>query len=87
MKTEVLKYYDKLYKNSWFLVKKKYDKYYIVNTAINMNQYIICNINLLFNIEEFVKKSTELVITSLINFYSGYNQVKLYSKSCDMTAF
>ena len=73
IKTEILKYYDKLYKNPWFLIKKKCDKYHIINIIINVNQYIIYNINFLFNIKEFTERSTEMAITSLINFYSGYN--------------
>ena len=54
---------------------------------MNANQYIIYNINLLFSVEEFMKRSAGMAIALLVNFYSGYNQVKLHSKLCDMTAF
>ena len=52
-----------------------------------MNQYIVQNMNLLSNVEEFVKKSVEMTVVSLIDFYFKYNQVKLHSELCDMTAF
>ena len=87
VKIEILKYYNKLYKNPWFLVKKKCGKYHIVNTAMNMNQYIIHNMNLPSNIKKFIKRSAEMTVTLLINFYFKYNQVKLYPESCNMTAF
>ena len=87
VKAEVLEYYNRLYRNPWFLVKKKCGKYHIVNAIMNANQYIIYNINLLFSVEEFMKRSAGMAVASLINFYSKYNQVKLHSKSYDMTAF
>ena len=87
VKVEILKYYDELYRNSWFLVKKKCGKYYIVNTAMNINQYTICNVNLPSSVKEFAERNTGMAVASLINFYSKYNQVKLHSKSYDMTAF
>ena len=37
VKAGVLKYCDRLYRNPWFLIKKKCDKYCIVNTAMNTN--------------------------------------------------
>ena len=73
VKIEILKYYNKLYKNPWFLVKKKYDKYYIVNIIMNINQYTICDMNLLSNIKEFAKKNAGMTVALLINFYSRYN--------------
>ena len=87
VKVGVLEYYDKLYRNSWFLVKKKCGKYYIVNTAMNINQYIIHNANLPPSVEEFVKRSARMAIALLVDFYSGYNQVELYPELRDMTAF
>ena len=73
MKIKVLEYYNKLYKNPWFLVKKKCDKYHIINTVMNANQYIIYDVNLLFNIKKFIERSAGIIITLLINFYSRYN--------------
>ena len=74
----MLKYYNDLYQNSWFLIKKKFEKYQIINTIINMNWYIIWNANFLSNVEEFAEKSIEIIIVLLVNFYSEYNQVELH---------
>jgi len=41
LKNKVLKYYDSLYQNLWFLVKKKSSKYRLVNTAIEINKHSI----------------------------------------------
>ena len=87
VKVEMLEYYDKLYRNSWFLVKKKCGKYHIVNAAMNVNQYTIYNTNLPLNVKKFVKRSARMTVASLVNFYSKYNQVKLHSESHDMTTF
>ena len=87
VKAEVLKYYNRLYRNSWFLVKKKCGKYHIVNVIMNVNQYIIHDTNLSFSVKEFVKKSAGMTVTLLVDFYSRYNQVKLHPESHDMTTF
>ena len=82
-----MKYCDELYKNSWFLIKKKCDKYHIINVTINANQHIIRDANLPPNVEEFAEKSAGIIIISLINFYFKYNQCELHSKSRDIIAF
>jgi len=43
--------------------------------------------NLPPDIKKFSEKFARMTVLSLINFYSGYNQIVLYSKSHDMTAF
>src|SRR5204863_6911596 len=55
VKAEVLKYYDRPYRNPWFLVKKKCGKYHIVNVAMNANQYTIHNANLPLSVKEFAE--------------------------------
>ena len=87
IKAGVLKYYDRLYRNPWFLVKKKCGKYCIVNATMNANQYTICDVNFSLNIKEFVERSTGMTVILLIDFYSRYNQIELYPELCDMTAF
>ena len=52
-----------------------------------MNQYTIYNANLLFSVKKFMKRSTEMTITLLINFYFEYNQVELHPESHDITIF
>ena len=34
-----------------------------------------------------MKRSAGMIVALLIDFYSGYNQIKLYPESYDMTAF
>ena len=85
--TNVLEYCNDLYQNSWFLVKKKSEKYWIINTVINMNQYTVWDVNFSSNVEEFAERSVRMTIVLLIDFYFKYNQVELHWKSCDMTVF
>ena len=87
MKVEVLKYYNKSYRNPWFLVKKKCGKYCIINIIMNANQYIIHNVNFLSNVKKFIKRSAGIAVALLINFYSRYNQIELHPESHDMTTF
>ena len=85
--TNVLEYCNDSYWNSWFLVKKKFEKYQIINAVINMNQYTVWDANLSSNVEEFAEKSVRMTVVLLVDFYFEYNQVKLHSKSCDMIIF
>ena len=85
--TNVLEYCNDSYQNSWFLVKKKSEKYQIINAVINMNWYIVWDTNFLSNIKKFIERSAEMTVVSLVNFYSEYNQVELHWKSCDMIVF
>ena len=68
-------------------MKKKSEKYWIINVIINMNQYTVWDANLLSNVKEFIKRSVKIIIILLVDFYFKYNQVKLHSKSCNMTVF
>ncbi len=43
--------------------------------------------NLPPSINEFSEKFIEYIITSLIDFFSGYDQIKLNEKSRNLTAF
>ena len=54
---------------------------------MHMNKYIIRNINLLSNCEKFSEEFTEMIILSLLNFFSDYNQIKLYSDSQNIIIF
>ena len=83
----VLEYCNDSYQNSWFLVKKKFEKYQIINAVINMNQYTVQDTNFLSNVKEFTEKSVRMTVVLLVNFYFKYNQVKLHWKSCDMIMF
>ncbi len=76
------------YRNPWFLVEKKEKgKYRLINTTIEINHVIVRDTNLSPSINEFFKKFAGCVIASLIDFFSGYNQIELDEKSKDLTAF
>ena len=70
----VLEYSKGLYKNLWFLVKKKKPKdYKLINSAIYLNIVIKQNANLLPLVNEFIKEFIGYYIISLVDLYSGYN--------------
>ncbi len=73
IKIEILKYYNKLYRNLWFLVKKNNTKYWLINIVVYINKIIIKNTNLLSLINNFSKKFTEIVIDNYMNFLLDYN--------------
>ncbi len=75
------------YLNPWFLVKKEKGKYRLINTTIKINRVIVKDINLPPSVDEFSKKFISYIITSLIDFFSNYNQIKLDKKSRDLTTF
>jgi hypothetical protein len=70
----VLKYFKELYRNLWFLVKKKkLEEYKLINLAIHLNAIIRQNANLLLLVNKFVDEFISCYIISLVNLYSGYN--------------
>jgi hypothetical protein len=70
----VLEYSKGLYKNLWFLVKKKkLGDYRLINLATHLNIIIRRDANLLLFINKFVKEFIGYYITSLVDLYSGYN--------------
>ena len=76
------------YKNFWFLINKKIkNKYQMINAIMNMNEMIIRDVNLSFNVEKFSKKFANMLITSLIDFFFNYDQITLAEKCRDLTAF
>ena len=52
-----------------------------------MNEIIIRDVNLSFNVEEFSKKFTKMYVAFLIDFFFKYDQVILTEKSRDLTMF
>jgi len=68
-------------------MKKEKGKYRLINIIIEINRVIVRNINLPPSVDEFFKEFAEYIIASLINFFSGYNQIELDKKSRDLTAF
>ena len=76
--TGLLKLYNGLYRNSWFLIdKKESGKYRLINSAIYINAVTRRDAGLPFNIKEFISDFAGMRIIILINMFSGYNQLTL----------
>jgi hypothetical protein len=70
----VLEYSKGLYRNLWFLVKKKKPgDYRLINLATYLNIVIRRDANLPPFINEFAKEFIDCYIISLVDLYSGYN--------------
>jgi hypothetical protein len=70
----VLEYSKGLYKNPWFLVKKKKpEEYRLINLAIYLNIVTRQDANLPPSIDKFIDKFIGYYIISLVNLYSSYN--------------
>jgi hypothetical protein len=84
----VLEYSKELYRNPWFLVKKKKPgDYRLINSATHLNTVTRRDANLPPSVDEFAEEFIGCHITSLVDLYSGYNQMLLYPKSRDLTVF
>jgi transposase InsO family protein len=75
------------YSNPWFLVKKKDKGYRLINNAVNINRVTVRDANLPPNPDEFSEEFAGCHIVSLIDFFSGYDQVELHEESRPLTAF
>jgi hypothetical protein len=70
----VLEYSKGLYRNPWFLVKKKkLEEYRLINSVMYLNIVIRQDANLPLFIDEFIDKFMGCYIISLVNLYFGYN--------------
>src|SRR5437762_2821219 len=54
---------------------------------MSMNKIIIRNANLLSNCEDFTKNFADMTMSSLLDFYADYDQMKLNKKSRNMITF
>ena len=59
----------------------------MINAIMNINEMIIHDVNLSFNVEKFLKKFVSILITSLIDFFSDYDQVTLAEKCRNLIIF
>jgi hypothetical protein len=75
------------YRNPWFLVAKKDKGYRLINNAQKINGVTIRDANPPPNPDEFSEEFAGCVIMSLLDFFSGYDQVELHEDSRDITAF
>jgi hypothetical protein len=83
----VLEYSKSPYSNPWFLVKKKDKGYRLINNAQRINGVTVRDANLPPNPDEFSEEFAGCQIVSLIDFFSGYDQVELHPESRALTAF
>ncbi len=83
----MLEHGDGPYRNSWFLVKKKSKSYRLINPAIDMNRVTIRDTNMLPSLDKFAEGFDSCQMASMIDFFSGYDQVELDVGSRDMTVF
>jgi hypothetical protein len=71
-----------------FLVKKKEaNKYRLINNATEINRVTIQDTNLPPSADEFSEDFAGCAIASLIDLFSGYDQIELDETCRDMTAF
>lgn len=76
------------YRNPWFLVKKKKPgEYRLINSATHLNAVTRRDANLPPSVDEFAEEFAGCQIASLVDLYSGYDQMVLHPKSRDLTAF
>ena len=59
----------------------------MINVIMNMNEIIIRDINLSFNVEKFLKEFIKICVAFLIDFFFEYDQVILIEKFRDLIAF
>ena len=83
----IIKKSHAIYQNGWFLVKKKDSKYQLINNISKENKVTIKDTFIPPATDKFVEKFTIYKIFSLLDFFSGYNQVKLNKKSRNITIF
>jgi hypothetical protein len=76
------------YRNPWFLVgKKEKNAYRLINAAMAINKVTIRDANLPPSVDEFSEEFAGCSVASLVDFFSGYDQLTLAEKSRDLTAF
>ena len=76
------------YRNPWFLVAKKVaGTYRLINAAMKMNSVTLRDANMPPTVDEFSEEFAGCYVASLIDFFSGYDQLTLDPRCRDMTAF
>jgi hypothetical protein len=75
------------YRNQWFVVEKKNGDYRVVNAAMNINRVTIRDATLPPSADEFSERMAGMHVASLIDWFSGYDQIPLHPESRDLTAF
>lgn len=78
---------DSQYRNPWHLVPKKDGGARWISNAQKINAVSIRDANLPPTADEFSERFAGCLINSLMDLYSGYDQITLHTASRDMTAF
>ena len=66
---------------------KENKKYWLINTAVFLNKILIKNANLPLSANEFLEDFSGIAIMSVIDLFSGYDQVLLDPVSRDLITF
>ena len=74
LKNEILKSCYKSYRNFWFLIKKKSEKYQFINATLKINKITIWNANFFFSINDFSKQFVDYMMIFLMNLFLKYDQ-------------
>lgn len=75
------------YRNAWFVVEKKDGGLRLINSATKLNAVTIRDAFLPRSCDEFAEEFAMCKILSVIDFFSGYDQVPLSPFSRALTAF
>lgn len=75
------------YRNAWFLVSKKDGGLRLINSATRINKETIRDAFIPPSAEEFSEDFGMCAVLSLLDFFSGYDQVPIDEKSRDLTTF
>lgn len=75
------------YRNPWFLVSKKDKGLRLINSATKLNGVTIRDAYLPPGADEFSEDFAMCKMLSLLDFFSGYDQITLAKESRDMTTF
>lgn len=87
LKKGILEYSHASYRNPWFLVSKKNGDFRLINSATRYNAYTIRDALLPPGADEFSEDFAMCKILTIVDFFSGYDQVTLAEKSRDITTF
>jgi hypothetical protein len=75
------------YRNGWFVVEKKDGGIRLINSATKLNGQTIRDAMLPRATDEFASSVAMCVILSMVDFFSGYDQVRLAENCRNLTAF
>ncbi len=73
------------YRNLWFLVAKKDNRLYLINDTQLINKVIIRDVFCPLEAETHTAEFADYQILSLLDLFSGYDQVELDELSKDLT--